>query len=190
LSFLIALRFAPEEIHMIAQHTSLRPHVILTAADYDRLRALVDSPRYRTTHATLLLSLAQELDRCEVVQADEVPKGVVTMHSRVRVRDVSGKPAAGGGRSRGRKLNDAAEDPTDGDGGAAADETGTEEYTLVYPDEADIDDGKLSVLAPLGIALLGTRVGQTLEFQVPAGTRRLRVEKILYQPEAAGDFHL
>jgi regulator of nucleoside diphosphate kinase len=62
-------------------------------------------------------------------------------------------------------------------------------YTLVYPDEADIDKGKLSVLAPLGIALLGARVGQVVTFDAPAGQRRLKVEKILYQPEAAGDSH-
>ena len=65
-----------------------------------------------------------------------------------------------------------------------------ETYTLVYPEEADINDGKLSVLAPLGTALLGTRAGQVVKFDVPAGERRLKVEKILYQPEAAGDFHL
>jgi regulator of nucleoside diphosphate kinase len=66
----------------------------------------------------------------------------------------------------------------------------SETYTLVYPDEADIDEGKLSILAPLGTALLGTRIGQTIKFEAPAGTRKLRIEKILYQPEAAGDFHL
>ena len=68
------------------------------------------------------------------------------------------------------------------------DETFT--YTLVYPAEADADAGKLSVLAPLGTALLGTRVGSLVEFRAPAGLRRLCVEEILYQPEAAGDFHL
>ncbi len=66
----------------------------------------------------------------------------------------------------------------------------TEVYTLTYPDEADIDAGKLSVLAPLGMALLGTKVGQTVKFDAPAGQRRLKIEKILYQPEAAGDYHL
>jgi regulator of nucleoside diphosphate kinase len=66
----------------------------------------------------------------------------------------------------------------------------SETYTLVYPDEADILAGRLSVLAPLGIALLGARVGQVVEFDAPAGARRLKVEKVLYQPEGAGDFHL
>jgi regulator of nucleoside diphosphate kinase len=60
----------------------------------------------------------------------------------------------------------------------------------VYPDDADVNDGKLSVLAPLGTALLGASVGDVVEFRTPGGVRRLKVERILYQPEAAGDFHL
>jgi regulator of nucleoside diphosphate kinase len=64
----------------------------------------------------------------------------------------------------------------------------TLEYTLVFPHEADYDAGKISILAPIGTALLGYRVGHVIEWPVPAGVRRLRVEAILYQPEAAGDF--
>ena len=63
-------------------------------------------------------------------------------------------------------------------------------YTLVYPHEADFDQGKVSVMAPLGTALLSARVDQTVEYSAPAGIRRLKVEKIVYQPEAAGDHHL
>jgi len=63
-------------------------------------------------------------------------------------------------------------------------------YTLVFPDDADIDQNKISVLAPIGTAMLGYRVGDTFEWQVPEGLRRLSVEEILYQPEAAGDYHL
>lgn len=66
----------------------------------------------------------------------------------------------------------------------------TDVYTLVYPDEADLESGRVSVLAPIGTALLGARVGQVVRFEAPSGTRRLRVEQILYQPEAAGDYHL
>lgn len=59
------------------------------------------------------------------------------------------------------------------------------EYTLVYPGEADISKGKLSVLAPIGTALLGYQELDTIEWQVPAGLKRFRIEQILYQPEAA-----
>ena len=61
--------------------------------------------------------------------------------------------------------------------------------TLVFPSEADLEQGKISILAPVGTALLGYRVGDTIEWKVPGRVRRLRVEKVLYQPEAAGDYH-
>ena len=63
-------------------------------------------------------------------------------------------------------------------------------YTLVFPDDADMAKSKISVLAPIGTAMLGYRVGDTFEWQVPDGIRRLRVKKVLYQPEAAGDYDL
>ena len=62
--------------------------------------------------------------------------------------------------------------------------------TLVFPDDADIDQNKISVLAPIGTAMLGYSVGDTFEWQVPAGLTSLKVKEILYQPEASGDYHL
>ena len=143
---------------MIAQNVALSEEIVITAADFDRLRGLLDAARYRSTQAPLLMALREELDRGQVVPAEAVPKGVVTMHSQVRVRDLKAQES--------------------------------EMYTLVYPDEANMDENKLSVLAPLGMALLGTRVGQIVKFDAPAGPRRLKIERILYQPEAEGDFHL
>ena len=70
-------------------------------------------------------------------------------------------------------------------------DTGKEEtYTLVFPEDANAAQGKISVLAPIGTAMLGYEVGDTFEWEVPAGKRRLQVKSILYQPEAAGDYHL
>ncbi len=63
-------------------------------------------------------------------------------------------------------------------------------YTLVFPQEADITQSKISVLAPIGTAMLGYRVGDTFTWKVPDGVRRLQVKQVLYQPEAAGDYHL
>ncbi len=63
-------------------------------------------------------------------------------------------------------------------------------YTLVFPDAADIIAGKISVLAPIGTAMLGYRAGDTFSWEVPAGVRRIEVLAILYQPEASGDYHL
>jgi len=63
-------------------------------------------------------------------------------------------------------------------------------YTLVFPAAADYDQGRISVLAPVGTAILGYAEGDIVEWQVPAGKRRLRIDKVIYQPEAAGDYHL
>ena len=70
-------------------------------------------------------------------------------------------------------------------------ETGEQEtYTLVFPEKADVSRGRISVLAPIGTAMLGYEAGDIFEWEVPAGKRRLKVERILYQPEAAGDYRL
>ena len=65
-----------------------------------------------------------------------------------------------------------------------------ETFTLVYPKQADINAGRLSVMAPLGTALLGAKAGDIVEVNAPAGVRRIKIERLIYQPEAAGDLHL
>jgi regulator of nucleoside diphosphate kinase len=51
-------------------------------------------------------------------------------------------------------------------------------YTVVYPHEADADRGRISVLAPIGTAVLGYRIGDVVEWEVPAGVRRFRIEEV------------
>ena len=58
-------------------------------------------------------------------------------------------------------------------------------YTLVFPSRANIETGNISVLAPVGAAMLGYRLDDEFEWQVPDGVRRMRVKEIHYQPEAA-----
>jgi len=58
------------------------------------------------------------------------------------------------------------------------------DFTIVPPEEADASEGRISILAPLGTAMLGYRKGDIFEWVVPAGKSRFRVEEILYQPEA------
>jgi len=61
---------------------------------------------------------------------------------------------------------------------------------LVYPEAADATRGWISVLSPLGSALLGLRVQQEFDWVLPHGKRRVRVVSVPYQPEANGDFAL
>lgn len=66
----------------------------------------------------------------------------------------------------------------------------THRLTLVYPNEANVETGHVSVLAPVGSALLGLSIGQTIDWNAPGNRAlRLRVTAIDYQPEASGDLH-
>jgi regulator of nucleoside diphosphate kinase len=58
------------------------------------------------------------------------------------------------------------------------------QFTLVLPRDAKIEEEKISVLAPLGAAMLGYRVGDEFEWHVPYGVRRLKVTNVYFQPEA------
>ncbi len=58
-------------------------------------------------------------------------------------------------------------------------------FQVVYPHEANFAERKISVLAPIGMALLGNSADTEIEWTVPSGTRRLRIEAVEHQPEAA-----
>jgi regulator of nucleoside diphosphate kinase len=64
------------------------------------------------------------------------------------------------------------------------------EVALVYPEDADDCSGKLSVCSGIGTAILGYREGDAVNWRIANRTRHIRIGKVLYQPEAAGDFHL
>lgn len=134
----------------------------VTADDAERLRQLIRSARGGDERdRPYLAALQAELDRATVTSPDQLSPDIVTMNSRVRLRD-----ARGGRRAW--------------------------IMTLVFPEDADPEEGRISVLAPLGAAILGCRVGQRVEFRVPGGgdTRSCEILSVLYQPEAAGDRHL
>jgi len=130
--------------------------IYITELDYNRLSGLIDRTRERNAaDREYLNKLEAELERAEIVEPKAIPSDVITMRSKVRLKDlVSGESAT---------------------------------YSLVFPTEANFADGKISVLAPIGTAILGYRRGDTIEWPVPSGLRRLKVEEILYQPESAGD---
>jgi regulator of nucleoside diphosphate kinase len=64
------------------------------------------------------------------------------------------------------------------------------EISLVYPDQADWTNNKLSILSPIGTAILGYKEGDRISWEVPSGITEIVIKEVLYQPEAAGDYHL
>lgn len=130
--------------------------IYVTEVDYNRLTGLIERTRERNgTDREYLNKLEAELDRAEIIDSKAIPGDVITMRSKVRLKDlVSGE---------------------------------SNTYSLVFPTEADFAEGKISVLAPIGTAILGYRQGDTIEWPVPSGVRKLKVEEIVYQPEAAGE---
>jgi regulator of nucleoside diphosphate kinase len=134
---------------------------IITEADAARLRAMVAALRNRRiAFGGLVDELARRIARAHVVPAAAIPPDFVTMRSRVLARDV--------------------------DDGRAV------EFALSYQDEIVAGDGhRLSVLTPLGMRAVGARAGDVIDWPLPRGqARRLRIERVLYQPESAGQFDL
>jgi regulator of nucleoside diphosphate kinase len=137
----------------------------VTDSDLQRLKTLLRSNWVdRKEDRGDLSRLEHEIDRASIVKATEVPKDVVTMNSRVKLRDL--------------------------DSGDAVD------FSLVFPTfpfaagSNHLAPMTVSVLAPIGTAVLGYRVGDTIEWEVPAGVRRLKVEDLPFQPESAGRYDL
>lgn len=106
-------------------------------------------------------ALRGELERAELVEPDAMPGDVITMNSTALVDIIDERQQAH-----------------------------THALTLVYPRDADGSSDKVSILAPVGSALLGLRVGDSIDWPLPGGQRaRLHVKAIRYQPEAAGELH-
>lgn len=126
-------------------NSGLPPSIIVSSHDLARLDAMLESPTHARNPAAA--TLADELNRAQIVAPDQVPAGTVTMHTTVQC-----------------------EDELTGD---------VHTLTLVYPHEANVDLGRVSILAPVGTALLGLTVGQSIDWNAPGGRKlRLRVSQV------------
>ena len=133
--------------------------IYLTELDYKRLIDLIQVQRQGNGAAAATIGkLGEELKRAKRVPSEEIPADVVTMNSRVQLKDLKS----------GNEM----------------------EITLVYPKDADIQTRKISILAPVGTAILGCKEGDAIEWPVPSGTTNYKVEKVTYQPESTGNFYL
>lgn len=131
--------------------------IYLTEKDYHRLHQVVLAQRQANGNQ-VVEALGKELKRASILPSTEIPADVITMNSRVILRE----------KNKGDRF----------------------ELSLVYPREANVNEHKISVLAPVGTAILGCKVGEEVSWPVGNKTIHYEVEAILYQPEAAGDLNL
>jgi regulator of nucleoside diphosphate kinase len=133
--------------------------IFITQFDLDRLTRVINaySPQNDFDQENME-RLLYDLERATIVDSKDVPANIVTMNSKVYLRDVDSEQET--------------------------------IFTLVFPQDADMAENKVSVLAPVGSAVLGYKAGDIIEWKVPARIKRLKIESVIYQPEAAGNYHL
>ncbi len=64
------------------------------------------------------------------------------------------------------------------------------QFQIVYPDQANLKENKISIFSPIATALIGYKVTDEIEWIVPAGLTKIRIDEIIYQPEASGHYNL
>lgn len=131
--------------------------IYVTEHDLGRLKKLLDELSDKNHHEGFPIGeLTRELERGIVVSPKEVPENVITMNSRVLMRDMdSGKEVT---------------------------------CWLVFPDKIDAVKNPVSILSPLGTAMIGYKVGDIFSWKSPEGTKKMEVLDILYQPERVGNY--
>ena len=63
-------------------------------------------------------------------------------------------------------------------------------FKIVYPQDANLKENKISIFSPIATALIGYKIGDEIEWLVPGGMTKIKIVDLIYQPEAAGDFDL
>lgn len=134
---------------------------LITARDQLRLSALLEEEVASCEEAATLETKVRGSTAIDTVKA---PRDLVTMNSMIR----------------GVIPQDGGPDPE-----------AVRILTLTYPGRANESEGFISVMSPLGVQLLGARVGDTVTWAERDGaTKRMLVDEIIFQPESSGDWHL
>ncbi len=133
-----------------------RGEIILTSVDQTRLLNLAAERAANASGPDVqqMRRLQEEIKRATIVEPNDIPSDVVTLHSSVELTDL--------------------------------DNGSQRTMMVVMPDKANLEEQRVSVLAPVGMALLGYASGDEVQWETPGGLRRFRIGKVLYQPEAAG----
>ena len=130
----------------------------ITVNDYQRLMGFVELASFKAKMPGVTHKLIARLDSAKLFPQNEIAKNVITMNSRVRLKDVDTKRVA--------------------------------EITITYPQDTDARARRVSVFSEIGLALLGQKENDIVSWRIPSGIGRFQIEKVIYQPEASGDYFL
>lgn len=145
----------------IALNKNTIENILITDLDFNRISSVLSFADDRAVN--LFKDLDEKLMNSSVIDPKEAPRDLVTMNSRVICR-----------------LPD-----------NSADSQHLSSLTLVYPQDADIVSNRISILSKVGRAILGRRIGEIVIWKGNDGFhRKMKLEKMDYQPEDCGDWHL
>ena len=133
--------------------------ICITSTDIERLKSLLDFAR-PTNEIDLanLERLEEELYRANIVEPEDIPLNVVTINSKVWLREI-----------------DSDHEIT---------------FILVFPLEANLSEHKISILAPIGSAVIGRQTCDIIKWESPGGIKRAKIRKMLCRSEISGEFRL
>ncbi|WP_158858275.1 GreA/GreB family elongation factor [Lunatibacter salilacus] len=132
-------------------------NIIITKSDQTRIRNYFAKNKYGFELRNNLKIVEEKL-YFKPVDSKKVPPTVVTMNSKVKVKNLM--------------LNKSFE------------------LELVYPDAVDVSNQKISIFSPIGASMFGHSQGSEFAWAGQNGKIKFTIEKIVYQPESAGDYHL
>lgn len=132
--------------------------IIITFEDYHRLLARMKYIPSVEKLSTIEKALYFTLQTARTISQHNIPRRVITMNSKVRLREWSTQ----------KEL----------------------ELTITYPENANSQKNRISILSPIGLALIGQQKGNQVSWKIPSGIGRFKIIDIPYQPEAVGEYSL
>ncbi|MBK7653420.1 MAG: GreA/GreB family elongation factor [Flammeovirgaceae bacterium] len=133
-------------------------NVLITVDDFERLLARMNYVPSTERLSIMERQLYLKLLSAETISQLKISKRVITMNSRVRLRESLTQKEI--------------------------------EVTITYPENANSRESKISILSPVGIALIGQQKGDQVSWKIPSGVGQFEIIEILYQPESVGEYSL
>ncbi|HMX00858.1 MAG TPA: GreA/GreB family elongation factor [Cyclobacteriaceae bacterium] len=136
----------------------MEDRIIVTKNDYERLMGLLGFSSIKSESKHVADRLSRNLQAARKMNQENIDRTVVTMNSRVKLKDTASKRAM--------------------------------EITITYPQDAEPQERRVSIISEIGLALFGRRKKDLVSWRVPNGVGHFEIAEVTYQPEASGHYYL